>query len=128
MLLAAWEAKDKSDKSTAERLFFKAQSRMHGEGGDRMLQPPSEHAPIHQALRWVQQHFSKLKKCKNDECRHHPFFVAKGKEGVCSKECAHPGQKESKRRSWRKLGKEWRENQAKEKGDHKPSTAKQKKP
>jgi len=116
-LRSVWRAKD---DSTAEREFFKLHSLVHRQmdiraAGDRTLRPPSAHAPIHQALRWVRQHLSKLRKCGNNGCAH-PYFVATGKQRFCSEECAHVGQKASKRRSWGKHGPEWRRKPAKGKG------------
>lgn len=112
-----WQSED---EFTAAWMFFRLQSVMHSRievRGDleRTLRPPSAHAPIHQALRWVRKNFSKLRKCGNPECPR-PFFVAAGKQRFCSKACAHVGQKASKRRSWRKHGQEWRQKQAKGKG------------
>jgi hypothetical protein len=82
---------------------------------DWTLQPPSAHAPIHQALHWVRKNLSKLRKCGNDGCAH-PYFVADTKERFCSEECAKVGQRASKLRSWGKHGPEWRRKQAKGKG------------
>jgi hypothetical protein len=122
-LRGVWRAKG---DSTAELKLFKLHSLVHRQmdilaAGDRALQPPSAQAPIHQALRWVRQHLPMLRKCGNDDCPHHRFFVATGKARYCSKECRHEGEKASKRRSWGKHGQEWRRKQAKGKGDRRSS-------
>ena len=109
------------DESKAEWQFFRLHSLLHSRMDicgpwDRRLQPPSVHAPVHDALRWVRQHLSKLRKCGNPECPRHPFFVADRNERFCSEECAKVGQRASKRRSWGKHGQEWRRKQGKGKG------------
>jgi predicted nucleic acid-binding Zn ribbon protein len=96
-----WQA---GDESTAAWMFFRLQSVVHsridvGKNWQKTLRPPSAHAPVHMALRWVRQHLKKLKKCGNGGCAH-PYFVAAINQRFCSKECAHIGQKASKLRSW----------------------------
>jgi hypothetical protein len=100
------------DESVAGRLLFKLQSVMHRDvdlsrGSDKSL-PPQSH-PIQQALQWVGEHLSKLRRCRNVKCPGpHPFFVAKTKEVFCSAACSHVGEKESKRHSWKKNKARWR--------------------
>jgi predicted nucleic acid-binding Zn ribbon protein len=124
-----WQSED---ESTAAWMFFRLQSVMHSRievrgTWERTLRPPLARAPVHQALRWVRQHLSKLRKCGNPECPRHPFFVADRNERFCSEECAKVGQRASKRRSWGKHGQEWRRKQGKGKGGPKAGMPNQKK-
>jgi hypothetical protein len=110
------------ESSAAEREFFGLHSLVHRQtdiraAGDRTLQPPSAHAPIHQALRWVRQHLPKLRKCKAENCPH-PYFVAAGKQQYCSRACAHTGETKSKAESWAKHKQEWRRSQTKGTDSH----------
>lgn len=119
----AWQAED---EAAAGWQLFLAQSALHGimdvhSRQDWTLQPPSALAPIPQALRWVRQNFSKLRKCGNGECPRHRFFVATGKARYCSRECRQVGQKPHKRGWWNKHGQEWRRKQAEGKGDRRSS-------
>jgi hypothetical protein len=104
-LRGVWQAED---ESTAGRLLFGLQSVIHRQvdisrRSDKTIQPPSSH-PIQQALLWVRQHLSKLRRCGNVKCPGpRPFFIADTKEKFCSdKVCSHEGEKESKLRSWEK--------------------------
>ncbi|MGA3168607.1 MAG: hypothetical protein ABSF14_21100 [Terriglobia bacterium] len=110
-----WRA---GDESTAAWMFFRLQSVVHsridvGKTWQRTLRPPSGHAPLHMALRWVRQHMTKLRKCGNGGCAH-PYFVAAVNQRFCSEECAHIAQKASKLRSWEKHKQEWRQKPSKE--------------
>jgi hypothetical protein len=103
-LRGVWQAED---ESAAGRLLFGLQSVFHRQmdisgRSDKSLPPPSH--PIQQALLWVQQHLSKLRRCRNVKCPGpRPFFVADTKEEFCSnKVCSHEGEKASKRRWWEK--------------------------
>ncbi len=115
-LRGLWQEED----TTAERLLFELRSIVHhrvdiNRGGDRALQPPPVDAPIQQALVWVGQHLSKLRRCRNVRC-HGPrtFFVADTKEQFCpDDECRHVGEKASKLRSWEKHRQEWRKKRSK---------------
>jgi len=111
------------DSSTAEREFFELHSLVHRQtdiraAGDRTLQPPPAHAPIHQALRWARQRLPKLRRCQNEDCPRHPFFVARRNERHCTEECRHAAQNATKLASWKghyKDGK-WVKNPAKGRG------------
>jgi hypothetical protein len=92
----------------------------------RTIQPRSH--PVQQALQWVREHQSKLRRCRIVKCPSaQPFFVAKGKGLYCSPACTQVGTNKLKRESWGRHGQEWRENQAKKKGGHKSSMPKHKK-
>jgi hypothetical protein len=85
-LRSIWQTKD---PSAAELKFFQLQTLIHRNvdiagARDRALQPPSVHAPLHAAVLWVRQNFSRLRSCKNADCRH-PLFVAIGKQQFCAK-------------------------------------------
>jgi hypothetical protein len=109
-LRGVWQAED---ESTAERLLFELQSFVHGQvnisgTAHRTIQPPSSH-PIQQALQWVGEHLSKLRRCRNVKCPSpRPFFVADTKEEFCSDACSHEGNKERKRESWGRNKQKWR--------------------
>lgn len=117
------------DEATAELQFFRLQSLLDRDidiyqDGDRTLQAPSPHAPIHQALHFVRQNFSKLRKCKNADCRH-PLFVAVGKQRFCSSDCADVEQKMHKKNWWAEHGEEWRRRRLDgQKRRHKPTAPK----
>ena len=116
-----WRAKE-NNKLEAKLRVFRARVAMHGLTYTRgrsnwRLQPPSPHAPIYQALRWVQQNFPKLKTCKNSRCRRR-FFVAAGKGSYCSPDCRRIGFNESKMRWWNKQGSKERRNQSKRDDGH----------
>ncbi len=102
-LRGVWQAED---ESAAGRLLFELQSVFHRQTdisgrSDKSL-PPSSH-PIQQALQWVGEHLSKLRRCRNVKCPSpRPFFVAQSKEKFCSDACSHEGEKESKLHSWEK--------------------------
>lgn len=123
-----WQSKD---EFTAAWMLFRLRSVMHSRmevhgGWERTLQPPSAHAPIHQALRWVRQHLSKLRKCRNRKCPR-PFFVAAANQRFCSKACAHDEQKMLKKKWWADHGEEWRRKWLDEqKRGHKPTAPKRK--
>lgn len=111
-----------SDESTAEWAFFGLQSAVHSRvevrgGRGRALRPPSTHVPIHQALRWVWDHFPKLRKCRNDNCSRLPFFVADRNERFCSEECAKAAERAHKLAWWfSDKGKRWKRKRAEGKG------------
>ena len=80
-----WEAED---ETTADWRTFRLQSELHrvmdvSDGRDKSQEPPPLHAPIHQALHWLRQNFSKMKKCANHDCSR-PFFITDGKRQFCS--------------------------------------------
>lgn len=106
-LRGVWQAED---ESVAERLLFELRSVLHRQtdiSSNKSL-PPQSH-PIQQALQWVGEHLSKLRRCRNVKCPGpRPFFVAKTKEVFCSDACSHVGGKESKRHSWKKNKARWR--------------------
>jgi hypothetical protein len=100
-LRSVWQT---HDQSNADWAFFRLHSSMLRQmdlsaPAETTLVPPPPHARIHHALRWVRQHVSKLRKCRNEDCVH-PYFVADTNERFCSKECSHVGEKKSKLRSW----------------------------
>jgi hypothetical protein len=116
-----WEAK-KTKLEARVRVFaarVAMHELMHTHGlRDSRRQPPSPHAPIYQALRWVQQNFPKLKICKNSRCRRR-FFVAAGKASYCSPDCRRIGINEIKMRWWNKQGSTERRNRSKHDDGHK---------
>lgn len=122
-----WQSED---VSKAEWQMFRLQSLMHRHldlcvAPESKLQPPPAHAPIHQALNWVRENFSNLRKCKNADCRL-PLFVAVGKQRFCSTACADVEQRMHKKRWWEKHGEEWRRNRAEGKRCGKTPVAKRK--
>ena len=128
-LRGVWQAED---ESVAKRLLLELRSVFHRQvdisgRSDKSLPPPSH--PIQQALQWVGEHLSKLRRCGNVKCPGpRPFFVAKTKERFCSDACSHEGEKESKLRSWYKHGPEWRRKQPKGKGGPKAPESNPEKP
>ena len=122
-----WQSKD---EFTAVWMFFRLQNVMHSRievrgDSERTLQPPSVQVPIHQALRWVRQHFTKLRKCRNRKCPR-PLFVAAANQRFCMKACADTEQKRLKRQWWNEHGEEQRRKHAKGKRGHKPPMPKRK--
>jgi hypothetical protein len=107
-LQAVWEA---GEEYTAEWRLFWLRSNVQeliGRPYKPGLEPPPIDLPIQQALHWLRQRFSKLKKCANPDCSS-PFFIAgHGKQQYCSDLCAHAATLESRRKWFREHGAEWR--------------------